>query len=93
MPTTLAHYCGMKKELVGSGYLAQGLHCVKCIISKLSLGPPRTDPHRDRSLCTKVYEQRRAGSITAHDELKIPQPIGLIGRLDPRWLLRSKEEG
>jgi len=82
----------MKKELGGSADLMQGLHCVKCIISKLSLGPPRTDPHHDRPLHTKVYEQRRAGSITAHDELTIPQPIGLIGRLDPRWLLGKKDK-
>ena len=89
MPTTLAHYCGMKKELSGNVYLTQGLHCVKCILSNLS--PPRTDPHHDRRLHTKVYEQRRPGSITTHDELQIPQPIGLIGRLDPRWLLRKKD--
>jgi len=91
MPTTLAHYCGMKKELSGIVDLMQGLPCVKCIISELSLGPPRTDPHHDRRLYTKVYEQRRAGNITARDELQIPQPIDLIGRLDPRWLLRRKE--
>ena len=26
------------------------------------------------------------------DKLQIPQPIDLIGRLDPRWLLRKKDK-
>jgi hypothetical protein len=30
--------------------------------------------------------------MSAHDALQTPQPIGLIGRLDPRWLLREKDE-
>jgi hypothetical protein len=54
---------------------------------ELNSGQPRTDPHHDR-----VYEQRRSGSITARAELQIPQPIALIGRLDPQWLLRKKDK-